>query len=432
MAYGVSPDGFELKGFDAILEESRARARAVFDSPDLSPTSALGKILQVTAAEDAELWKRMEALYYANFISTAFGASLDRLGEDLGVARNPSFARAVVRFTLAEGEPDRDYAVPAGTVITTNDGAVAFHTLEECTLSAAAPQADVESQAFERGRVELAAGALSRIDAEAGVGALSLGGAKLRVTNPAPVADGEALEDDEAYRARLLARPRTMWTLESVRREVMDVPGVIDVLATDDLGGVDVSQGYFKLFAFGQRAFSADRRLGEPYFFDVIVAHEPSRRWDTTGNVSGVYERVRAAVDRVRPAGIHANIVQADHIEIGVRARVVAEAGHDRPALVAAIKERLARDIGALRRLGGAVLFSQTLRAFVEQAGVVDVQDLHLRRRPAAFGRFSFGGAAFQTQAIESPVGANVAMGRTEIAVFRVDSDLIEIEAAPR
>jgi hypothetical protein len=78
------------------------------------------------------------------------------------------------------------------------------------------------------------------------------------------------------------------------------------------------------------------------------------------------------------------------------------------------------------------VLFSQTLRALVEQPGVVDVQRLHLRRRPPAFGRLSFGGVPFQSEAVEAPVGANLAVGRTEIAIFRIDSDLIELDVMPR
>ncbi len=133
----------------------------------------------------------------------------------------------------------------------------------------------------------------------------------------------------------------------------------------------------------------------------------------------------------MRPPGIYANVIQADHIEVGVRARVVLEAGHDEQALVAAVKQQLAGDIGALR-LGGAVLFSQTLRAFVEQPGVVDVQGLHLRRCPATFGRVSFGGVPFQQGVVEASVGENLLMGRTEIALFQLDGELIQIEVVTR
>ena len=99
--FGITQDGFVLKGFDAILGDAMDRARQAFDANvDLTATSALRKVLEVTAAEDAELWKRIEDLYYANFVSTAIGASLDRLGEDLGVPRPQQFATGEVRFTL--------------------------------------------------------------------------------------------------------------------------------------------------------------------------------------------------------------------------------------------------------------------------------------------------------------------------------------------
>src|ERR671936_522133 len=98
--FGVTEQGFTVKGIDVILANAMERARQTFDPQiDLSATSPLRKILEVTAAEDAELWKRMEDLYYGNFLSTAVGASLDRLGEDLGVARPKKFSAGQVQLT---------------------------------------------------------------------------------------------------------------------------------------------------------------------------------------------------------------------------------------------------------------------------------------------------------------------------------------------
>ena len=129
----------------------------------------------------------------------------------------------------------------------------------------------------------------------------------------------------------------------------------------------------------------------------------------------------------MRPVGIHPNIVEANHIDVGVRAKVIIRAGYDPQALLASIKQRLAKDIGALK-LGGSVLYSQVMCAFGEQPGVVDVQQLHLRRCPPAFGRITFGAVPHQTTVIEAAVGENLEMGATELAVFRTDSDLIDFE----
>jgi hypothetical protein len=429
--FGVTDKGFDLKGLDAILSESFERARQVFDDPDLTATSPLRKVLEVAAAEDAELWKRMEALYYANFVSTATGPSLDLLGEDVGLPRDHLFAEGAARFTLQNGAPGRTYRLPEGTVVTTATG-TAFHTLAPLELSVASAQGTADVRAFERGpQGNVGVNAIDRVEPEYAQHNLNLGAATLQVQNQAATTGGETKEADEDYRTRLLGRPRNIWTLESVRREVEDVPGVIDVLVSDTLGGVDVSQSYFNIFDFGERQFSSERRLGEPYFFDVVVAHEFERPWRTQGPIRGIYERADEAVDRVRPAGIHANIIEADHIEVGVRARVILDAGQDVQALIGQVKQRLARDVAALR-LGSAVLFSQTMRAFVDQPGVVDVQDVHLRRCPGSFGRISFGGVPFQSEIVEAPVGENLRMGRTEIAVFRLDSEMIQIEAESR
>jgi uncharacterized phage protein gp47/JayE len=432
--FGVTKDGFIIKPFDVILSESIDRARALFGTNlDLTASSPLLKILQVSAAENAELWKRMEDLFYSNFVSTALGDNLDLLGEDLGVQRRNLFARGTVQVQIAGAAPGRNYTIPEGAVMVTAAPVRTFHTIAPLALSASATQATVEAQAFERGPTgDIPAAAIISFDpAYAAVNFSSFGAATLTVTNPQVFSGGAGEEDDEVYRARLLGYPRNIWTLESVRRAVLAVEGVIDVLPFDPLGGVDVSQSYFNLFNFNERVFSGERRLGEPYFFDIVVAHAFAWPWRTLGPVPGIYERVSAAIDQVRPVGVHPNIIQADHIDVGLQARLIIEPGYDPQALLAAIKARIAADIAALK-LGGDVLYSQVMCAFVEQPGVVDVQNLRLRRCPAAFGRITFGSVLFQEEAIEAPPGENLALEATEIAIFRLDSDLIEIEVVGR
>jgi hypothetical protein len=216
-----------------------------------------------------------------------------------------------------------------------------------------------------------------------------------------------------------------------VRSAVLAVEGVIDAFLFDPLGGADVSQSFFNLFNFNERLFSGERSLGEPYFFNIIVAHEAAWPWLTQGAVTGIYDRVSSAVDRVRPIGIHPNIIEADHIEVGVQTTLIIEPGQDPQSLLASIKQRIAADVGALK-LGGNVLFSQVMRAFVEQPGVVDVQNMHLRRCPPAFGRITFGNVPFQSTVLEMAVGENLVMGPMEIAFFSIDSPLIDIEVIAR
>src|SRR5215469_13420663 len=173
--FGVTQDGFVLKGLDVILGEAMDRAREAFDANlDLTPTAALRKVLEVTSAEDAELWKRMEDLYYGSFVSTAVGASLDRLGEDLGVARPQRFASGQVLFTLAGAVTGRTYLVPAGAVVVTSPPVHAFLTDEPVTLSSVTTQATVGITAFDRG-VNAPAATINAVDPAYALANLSLG-----------------------------------------------------------------------------------------------------------------------------------------------------------------------------------------------------------------------------------------------------------------
>ena len=428
--FGVTPDGFVPKGLADILGDMQHRVRDLFGPEvDLSPTSALAKILQVCADEDALLWRRMEDLYYSQFVSTATGADLDLLGDDLGVPRRHLPAEGTVTLTIQNPAPDRVHLVPAGIVLLSHGSAPqAFRTLSSATLGDRTPTATVPARAFEPGPAgNVAAGAVDRVDPDHLRLVLDLPPpTTLAVTNPAPFDGGQRREPDAELRARQLGFPREMWTVQRVRAAVLDVPGVLDVLLSGPLGGVDVSQSYFNLFLFGRRAFGATPPTGEPYFFTVIVAFDPTWPWESAASVAGIRERVQAAVELVRPVGVHPEIVPAQPVEIGVRATVVADPGMDAPALRAAVVGRLTADLGGLR-LGGELLFSQAMRLIVDEPGVLDVRDLRLRRSPAG-GRFT----GVVAGGVEAGAGENLALGPTEMAVLRADSALFDIEVVGR
>ena len=433
-SFGVTPQGFVPKGFATILAESADSARALFgDDLDLSSTSPIRKILEVTAAEDARLWRRLEDLYWSRFLSSAVGTDLDALGEDVGVERAFLAATGEVTVTVQNPQPERTYTVPEGTVLVTGPSGPVFHTTATVQLTAGADTATVGALAAVPGPDgDVAADAITGVDPDFAAHYLPLPApTRLVVGNAAPFTGGSDREPDERYRQRLLGRSRTLWTPAAVREAALDVPGVVDVLLADPLGGVDVSQSYFNAFPFDQRLFTAERQLGEPYFFSIVVAHEFARPWRTEGPVTGIFEQVTAAVDRVRPAGIHPQVVEADHIEIGLTAQLVTRPGYDTQALLSALTDRLVTDLGALT-LGADVLFSQVTRAIVEQPGIADVQGLRLRRFPPAFGRVTLGQITFAADVVEAGPGENLPMDPTEIAVFAADSALLDIGVTSR
>ncbi len=432
--YGVTPAGFVVKPFTDILNAKLDLARSLFGPDvDLRSTSALRKILDITSAEDQEHWKALEGAYYANFISTASKDALDLLGDDLGLHRENQQATGQVTFSLANEAPGRNYILPVGTLVETAAPVIRFRTGATATLSSAQKTATVGAAAVLPGPSgNIAASAIVRINPIYAGHYLSLGTATIAATNSAPFSGGDLLVGDEAYRAQLLRLPRTLFTVQALSAAVLNVGGVRDCRISDPLGGVDVSLSIFSSFVFDRRRFGQARFLGTPYFFDVLVAPQPGYAWDTIGGVVGLRDQVAAAVDTVRPIGIFPNIRLADLVVVGVRANVVTRPGMDAVAVGAALKGAFEQRVAGLG-LGGAVLASEVLRDLLNVSGVVDVQNLHLRRYPPTFGSIVFGDREqFQGAAIEADLGANLSLTSNEIATFQYDSHLIDLRVSDR
>jgi hypothetical protein len=432
--FGVTQQGFVIKPLTAILQDKFDRALAMFGSDaDLRSTSSLRKLLDITSAEDQNLWKGMEQFYYSNFISTASGDALDLLGTDMAVARRFLNSTGTVKLKLSNAAPGKVYNLPVGTMLETDAPVRHFSTLSLAALSDQNTQAIVDVVALERGPASnVAANAINKINADYAQRHLNLGPATIAVGNDAATTGGEVQEDDSSYRNLLVGYPRTLWTLESVRRAVKAVDGVRDCRLFDPLGGVDISQSLFKLFAFSQRRFGAQRLLGTPYYFDILVAVQTGFPWLSQAGITGVQDVINATLTNIRPISIFPNIMPANNVTIGLRANIQVKAGHDKDGIVASIKDRLAQRLNALG-LGGSVLFSEAEVDCMSVSGVVDVQGLHLRRSPPQFATVTFGNRLnFQGEVIEAAVGENIYLQPNEIAVFQVDSSLIQMEVSDR
>lgn len=432
--YGITKTGFNIKPFRDILEEKAARAREIFGNDvDLRSNSALRKILDISSAEDQELWKRMEQLYYSNFISTASGQTLDLLGEDVGVQRRALPATGKVKLKLANEAPGRVYHLPLGTLVETNAPVQRFATRKFVALSSQNKEAEVEVVANVRGPAgDVAAAAINKINQVYAQRFLALGTATVGVTNEQPTTGGAQLEDDGSYRDLLLGFPRTLWTLEAVRQTVKAIDGVRDCRLFDPLGGVDVSLSKFNFFRFSQRRFGTQRLLGTPYYFDILVASFPGFVWESDGGLIGLKETIENAIREVRPISIFPNLRRANNVRIGIRARVLIKSGHDKNSVIASIKDRLERRINALG-LGNSVLYSEVLCDAMDISGIIDIQQLHLRRCPPLFATINLGGRQrFQHQIIEAAVGENISLLPDEIAGFEIDSELFDVEVSDR
>ncbi len=435
MVYGVTKTGFNIKPFQAILQDKAERVRTMFGiDVDLRSTSALRKLLDISSFEDQELWKAMEQFYYSNFLSTASGDTLDLLGEDIGVSRRFLKATGEVQFKLVNEALSRVYQLPEGTLVETDPPNIRrFRTLEPTSLSTQQKEAIVKIEAKANGlEGNVAANAINKINATYAQRYLNLDGVTISVKNNVPTTGGDIQEDDDTYRDRLLGYPRTLWTLEAVRYVVKNIDGVRDCRLFDPVGGVDVSLSKFALFNFGQRRFGMQRLYGTPYYFDILVAIYPGFLWESAGGMVGLQETIQQAIREVRPISIFPNVRRANNVLIGLRSLVVIKPGHNKSAAIAAIKDVLNRRINTLG-LGGSVLYSQVLCDCMGIPGVVDVQQLHLRRCPPLFGGIGFGSKQrFGQVVIEAAVGENLALQPDEIAVFKIDADLIDIEVSDK
>jgi hypothetical protein len=429
-AYGVTPDGFVLKGIDRIVADQQARARDMFgDDVDLTSGSALRKVMDAVAWDVQELWRGLETQYYANFATTATGASLDLLGTDLGVRRRNRRATGEMLLSLANGASGRRYVLPEGTVVvTTALPRRAYRTTAPVTLDTGTPAVTVGATAVDRGPdSDLAAQQPLQLDAGWATQHLNLGTATVTPTNPDAITGGVQTEDDASFRARLLGVPRTVWTADSVLARILDLDGVRDAAIFDPLGGVDVSQSYFGMFTYGQRAFASSRQVGSPYYFDIVVAVEPGWPWRTgAGPVTGVYDAVEDVVRQWRPVSVFPNIVEANVVDMGLRATLLVQAGHDHDAVRGHLLDALHASVADLR-LGRGVRYSDAMLIARTAPGVLDVQNLHLRRCPPAFAGITFGTAGFG-EAVELAVGENLVLGPDEVAEFLLDSQLIDVK----
>ena len=86
--YGVTDSGFVPKPFARVLSEKLSLAQEVFgEDIDLTSGSAIRKLLEISALEDARTWSALHANYSNSFITTATGQALDALGAELGLPR---------------------------------------------------------------------------------------------------------------------------------------------------------------------------------------------------------------------------------------------------------------------------------------------------------------------------------------------------------
>jgi hypothetical protein len=446
--FGITPQGFVPKSFARLLAEKLALARALFgDDLDLTSGSAIRKLLEVSALEDARTWAALGAMYDNAFVASATGDALSRLGEELGLPRPFLEARGKVTLTLQGTLPARmpQLTIPRGARQLTPGG---HHvaTDEPVTLSPASAQREVAVVAFYPGpdhdldpsrpeqridrwntdHVALADLVAAREEGQ---------GCDVLIQHTEPLRGGELQWPDVRYRDLLLRAPRSIWTSDAIQIAASLVSGVRQVLVRDAQGGLDINQSIFGNFNFVQRLFSSERDVGSPYYLSVLVAPTRSAIWE---GPDGVRVSVESAIEDLRPISIFPKVDLADEVGVGIAGELVVggvplpsgslETVND-SAVARTLKARLFGRVRAYVEglgFGEPVRAAEVVRVLMNEPDVVDVRGLVLR----AFPPLRYGDQDFftPTPTIPQPFfcGLNVNLQANQIAVFVDDpTDLV-------
>lgn len=343
--YGLTESGFVPKPFSRLLAEKLALARSLFGADiDLASGSTLRKILEVSALEDARTWAALSSMYDNQYVSTARGDALSRLGAELGLPRPALEARGTIRLTAHLPSTLGGVSLPRGSRLLTSGG----HHLsldETVLLTKQIPTRDAPVTAFYPGpehnldpaQPSQKIAFWNQHDPKLDDVALAFEGSPLltiaRTQSPSvapeeivaiehtqPLTGGETFWPDARYRQLLLRAPRSIWTVDSIQVALSLVPGVRQVQVRDRVGGVDANLPIFGSFNFLERLFGAERDLASPYFFDVIVASTDAALWD---GPDGLGAAIDSAMEDLRPMGIMPRVQEADPVHVGVKAELI-------------------------------------------------------------------------------------------------------------
>jgi hypothetical protein len=413
--YGITKAGFVPKPFARLLAEKLALARELL-GPDLDLTSgsAIRKLFEVTALEEARTWAAIGSFYDNCFAVTATGEALTRLGEELGVQRPFMRAAGKIKVKLNGDLPDgtEKIEIPRGSRLFTPGG---HHvaTQETFSLSKDNPEKEVEVWAFYPGsshnldpttadgqgvftqRIEEWNPLDSKLKPMFEADLMSL----LEIKHTEKFQGGEKQWSDVRYRSMILSAPRSIWTVEAIEIAVSVLPGVRQVQVSDGWGGLDLSQSIFGNFNFIERVFASERDLGSPYYFTVLVAPTADAIWE---GPDGLRASIESAIEDLRPISIFPRIEEAEQIGVGIQCNLVVKGlplptGSVQTVNASSAAKELKRRL-LLRvqsyvdglKFGEQVRTSEVTWALMNEPGVADVQDLRLVRYPPGFEGVNF------------------------------------------
>lgn|GEM_PF-1124261 len=205
---------------DVIL--ARMKSNDAMIGIDTSPNSPMNMALAPVSIELAEAYRQLEAMLWRNRLvgpegEVASGDDLDAVGDERGIYRLPGIqATGIVRFLGPSGT-----AIAANTVVTTLGPNVRRYTTDAAVVIPVGEEVDVAATAIE-------VGTSSNVPAGA-IQLLEIPITRTRVTNPDAFRGGVDVENDDAYRARVVEfvrDPPNGSNPAQYRKWARDIPGV--------------------------------------------------------------------------------------------------------------------------------------------------------------------------------------------------------------
>lgn len=337
-----------METFEELLRSMEAayRAQSGHEAEDVSDT---GLRLRVLAGELYRLWAKLQWLRREAFPQTATGDRLDLHGEQRGIIRKEA-AHAVGTITFSRYLPmSFDLVIPQGTVCATSgEEPVEYETMEETVLTAGEVSVDAPARAVLGGRAgNCASGRITVLTAvPAGIN---------YCVNREAFTGGADPEDDEAYRARILAayaQPDNGTNAAYYKEIALAQPGVTSAQVVPRGGG----DGTVNIYLWGEGTAPGEEMV----------------------------EAVKAAFEKRRELGITVDVMAASARKVNVGILFKVPAGADYAAAEALVQQAI-RDLFAKKQVGDPVYLTEYSRAALDAVPAIQMQfSSGVRDAPAA------------------------------------------------
>jgi hypothetical protein len=313
---------------------------------DVQVGSVVRTLLESVAKEMAALYAQMNLAYDAAFLETATGASLDRVVALLGFRRlRAGRATGFATFTRRAGTPG-DITIPAGTPITDGQDKIRYETTETHLMRGGESTAQVRIRGTAESTPVVEANTLTVISRL--VAGLS------DVTNERPTtrANEDESDDDLRLRARGAFTSVDKGTIESLRRGLLQLDDVRDVLIDEMPDG---------------------------------IAGEVRLKLSLAPNANET--RINAHIEELRPAGIRVSW-KPSSLALQVRVKLIlagsALPSTERMQLQKEAADRIVNAVNA-RGIGETIRIQPLVAAILSDARIVDAK-LELGPRGGALG----------------------------------------------